>query len=137
MAGKFCKIVAATGYLKGYATIVAATAVLAEREADAVVDNFLDGFDVDLWSAATTPQDVAQHAQKLAEGRYLRLFAAGINSVRTHDSEGGESLPGMLEREAREALGAIQSRGWYRADDGSRVVRREPERSGWERDLVR
>lgn len=40
-----------------------------------------------------------------------------------------DGLVAQLEREAKHTLESIAGRGWYRADDGTRVQRREKDRS--------
>lgn len=140
MAGKYCELAAGTGYLSGFATFSvgdAAHARAAEREADEVVDDHLDGFAVDLWTAETTPRSIRTAADKIASARFLRLQGAKLNTVATADQEGVESLPQRLEREGREVLAAIRDRGWYRADDGTRNLRDDPDRNPTACEIVR
>lgn len=134
--GKFCLLTHAQGYLGAYSTTLdAGRKAQAEAEADNEVDDALDGFAVDLWTAATTPQSIRALADKLAAARFLRLAAAAINTVAAHD--GDESLPATLEREARAGLAAIKNRGWYRDDAGTMVRREDPTQSPWEAEIVR
>lgn len=123
--GRYCALTAATGYLSAYSTLDTARKALAEQEADTEVDRLLDGFDTDLWSAATTPKEVREAADKLAAARYVRLSLAAVTSSLA-PPEG--SLTGTLEDEARGTLAGIGTRGWYRADDGTRVLRRDKTR---------
>lgn len=125
--GRYCSIAHASGYLAAYAsTLNAARKAAAEAEADTFVDTLLDGFDTDLWSAATTPAEIRAAADKYASARFLRLDAAALNPTQ---APGDDSYVRALEEEARAALGGIAGRGWYRADDGTRVYRRDKERS--------
>lgn len=130
MAAKYCTI-AQTGYLSGYSTTLdAGRRAAAEAEADAIVDRHLDGFATDPWTPATTPGEIRQAADKIATARFLRIEAAQHNTVYTHEQEGERgSLPLRLEREGVETLEGISTRGWYRADDGSRVRREDPGRT--------
>ena len=128
MAAKYCTIAHGSGYLSAYtSTLDAGRRAAAEAEADALVDRLLDGFATDAWTPATTPAEIRQAADKFAAGRFLRLEASKLSTVHIHEAEGGgKTLPEKLEREAREDLEGIAARGWYRADDGSRVRRAEP-----------
>lgn len=125
--GRYCSIAHASGYLAAFSTTLdAARKAQAEAEADTYVDTMLDGFDTDVWSSATTPKEIRHAADKLASARYLRLSDGAVNpSAGTVDGGFAEAL----EREARDAIGSIAGRGWYRSDEGLRVYRREKDRS--------
>lgn len=125
--GRYCLLAHGTGYLAAYSTTLDATRrAAAEAEADTFVDTVLDGFDTDLWAAATTPKEIRVAADKYASARFLRLDSGRVNAVQSPDEDG---LVAQLEREAKHTLESIAGRGWYRADDGTRVYRREKDRS--------
>lgn len=135
--GRYCSITHGAGYLASFSTTLnAPRKAAAEAEADTFVDTKLDGFDTDLWAAATTPAEVRVAADKYASARFLRLHSATQNAAQSPEAA-GESLVERLEREAADALDGIAGRGWYRADDGTRVYRREKNRSPRFGDAVR
>lgn len=122
MAGKYCKLTAAVGYLASVGELKDETVEICESEADTVIDGELEKWDRAFWSPDSTPPEVNHIALRLASARYLRISFGEGNP----DKGDGLQLPRLLEREAYDRIEKIIARGWIVGADGEKLFPRDP-----------
>jgi hypothetical protein len=127
MAGKYVTLVAATDYMEGRASLVAARATSAEDDADRFIDSQFAAWDRTEWGLACPPE-VAGIAKKYASGEYLRReFATAspdaqpayvADLVATGRGVATPSFAADLFAEAKAEADMIRARGYLVAADG-------------------